>query len=115
ELAKAAGATFVARGTTYHAQQLSDVIAEAIAHDGFALVEAITACPIGFGRQNKSGSGANMMKWQKDHAVAKAAYEKLAAEEQADKFAIGVLYESKAPEYTKEYDKLIEQAQGGAK
>jgi len=115
ELAKAAGATFVARGTTYHAQQLSDVIAKAIAHDGFSLVEAITACPIGFGRQNKSGSGANMMKWQRDHAVAKAAYEKLSEAEQADKFAIGVLYESQAPEYTKEYDKLIEQAQGGAK
>ncbi|MBU2704246.1 hypothetical protein Ga0466249_005405 [Sporomusaceae bacterium BoRhaA] len=56
-----------------------------------------------------------MMKWQRDHAVAKAAYEKLTAEEQAEKFAIGVLYESEAPEYTKEYDKLIEQAQGGAK
>jgi 2-oxoglutarate/2-oxoacid ferredoxin oxidoreductase subunit beta len=115
ELAKAAGATFVARGTAYHAQQLSDVIAEAISHDGFSLVEAITACPIGFGRQNKSGSGAKMMKWQKDHAVMVAQASKMTAEQLADKFVIGVLHKAEAPEYTKQYDLIIEQAQKGAK
>jgi len=115
ELAKGAGATFVARGTTYHAQQLSDVIAQAISHDGFALVEAITACPIGFGRQNKSGDGANMMKWQKEHAVTAAQADKLSDEEMADKFIIGVLHRSEAPEYTKQYDELILSAQKGGK
>jgi len=115
ELAKGAGATFVARGTTFHAQQLSDVIAQAITHDGFALVEAITACPIGFGRQNKSGDGANMMKWQRDHGVTAAAAAKLSAEEMADKFIIGVLYQSEAPEYTQQYDELILSAQKGGK
>ena len=115
ELAKGAGATFVARGTTFHAQQLSDVIAQAITHDGFALVEAITACPIGYGRQNKSGDGANMMKWQRDHGVTAAAAAKLTPEEMADKFIIGVLYKSEAPEYTKQYDELILTAQKGGK
>jgi len=115
ELAKGAGATFVARGTTYHAQQLSDVIAQAISHDGFALVEAITACPIGFGRQNKSGDGANMMKWQKEHAVTAAQAAKLSDEEMADKFIIGVLHRGEAPEYTKQYDELILSAQKGGK
>jgi len=115
ELAKGAGATFVARGTTFHAQQLSDVIAQAITHDGFALVEAITACPIGYGRQNKSGDGANMMKWQRDHGVTATAAAKLTPEEMADKFIIGVLYKSEAPEYTKQYDELILTAQKGGK
>lgn len=113
ELAKGAGATFVARGTTFHAQQLSDVIAQAISHDGFALVEAITACPIGYGRQNKSGDGANMLKWQRDHGVTASAAAKLTAEELADKFIIGVLHRSEAPEYTTQYDKLIVAAQKG--
>lgn len=115
ELAKGAGATFVARGTTFHAQQLSDVIAQAISHDGFALVEAITACPIGYGRQNKSGDGANMMKWQRDHAVTATAAAKLTTEEMADKFIIGVLHNSEAPEYTKQYDELIIASQKGGK
>jgi 2-oxoglutarate/2-oxoacid ferredoxin oxidoreductase subunit beta len=115
ELAKGAGATFVARGTTFHAQQLSDVIAQAITHDGFALVEAITACPIGYGRQNKSGDGANMMKWQRDHAVTATAAAKLTAEQMADKFIIGVLHNIESPEYTKQYDELIIQSQKGVK
>ncbi len=115
ELAKAAGATFVARGTTFHAQMLSDLIAEAIEHDGFSLVEAVTACPIGFGRQNKRGSGANMMKWQRDQAVSAVQASKLSVEERADKFVIGVLHKSEVPEYTKQYDWIIEQAQKGAK
>lgn len=114
-LAEAAGATFVARATTYHAQLLSDLIAQAISHEGFSLVEAVTACPIGFGRQNKRGGGADMMKWQRDHAVTAAQAAKMSPEEMKDKFVIGLLYQSEAPEYTKQYDLIIEQAQKGAK
>ena len=112
KLAEAAGATFVARATTFHTQLLTDVIAKAIAHEGFSLVEAITACPISFGRQNKRGGAPDMMKWQRDHGVVLAAYNKLPEDQKEDKFPIGVLYETEAPEYTKEYDKVIAAAQG---
>ena len=44
ELAKAAGATFVARSTVYHVQQLADIIRQAIVHDGFSVVEILTQC-----------------------------------------------------------------------
>ncbi|WP_093797624.1 2-oxoacid:ferredoxin oxidoreductase subunit beta [Sporomusa acidovorans] len=115
DLARGTGATFIARATTYHTQLLTDVIAQGIEHVGFSVIEAITACPISFGRQNKKGSAPNMMKWQKDHGVMLAAYEKLTAEEQTDKFPIGVLYKAQAPEYTAEYDKVIAKAQKGAK
>ena len=76
ELVKAAGATFVARGTTFHAQILADLIAKGIEHKGFSLIEAVTACPISYGRQNKMGGPADMMKWQRDHAVPLAAWDK---------------------------------------
>ena len=112
QLAQAAGATFVARATTFHTQLLVDLIAKGIQHEGFSLIEAVTACPISFGRQNKRGGGAEMMKWQRDHGVVLAAYNKMTDEQKADKFPIGVLYETQAPEYTKEYDKVIEAAQG---
>ncbi len=111
ELAKAAGATFVGRSTSFHTQLLVDIIAQGIRHEGFSLIEAVTACPISFGRQNKMGSPADMMKWQRDHGVMLAAFDKLSAEQQQEKFPIGVLYQSQAPEYTKEYDKLIAAAQ----
>lgn len=69
ELAKAAGATFVARCTTFHAQMLSDLIVKGIQHKGFQHIEAVSACPISFGRQNKMGGPAEMMMWQRDHTV----------------------------------------------
>ncbi|XER05097.1 hypothetical protein SRRS_05780 [Sporomusa rhizae] len=115
DLAKGTGATFIARATTFHTQLLTDVIAQGINHEGFSVIEAISACPISFGRQNKKGSAANMMKLQRDHGVMLAAYDKLIEEEKADKFPIGVLYKAQAPEYTAEYDKVVAKAQKGAK
>ena len=113
ELAKGAGATFIARATTFHAALLADLIAKGLEHKGFSIVEAITACPISFGRQNKMGSPANMIRWQRDHAVMIEAMPKMNAEQLNGKFPIGVLYESEAPEYVTEYQKVIKQAMGG--
>lgn len=116
ELVKAAGATFVARGTTFHAQILADLIAKGIEHKGFSLIEAVSGCPISFGRQNKIGGPADMMKWQRDHAVMLAAWNKMTDEQRAGKFPIGVLYENNdRKEYTEAYDELIARAQGGNK
>lgn len=112
ELAKGAGATFVARGTAFHTQMLVDLIAQGIEHNGFSLVEATSACPISFGRQNKIGDGPAMLKWQRDHATPIIAYNKLDDEARKEKFPIGVLYkEENAHEYTEEYTKIIAAAQ----
>ena len=107
ELAKAAGATFVGRSTVYHTPLLTDVIAQAIAKEGFSLVEAITQCPISYGRQNKKGDAPKMMQWQRDHAVNVEAAKKMTVEQLEDKFLIGVLHRSEVPEYTKQYEKLV--------
>ena len=115
ELAKGAGATFVARGTAFHATMMSDIIAQAIQHKGFSLVEAVSSCPVAYGRANELGDAPAMLKWQRDHAVPLAAYEKLDAEKQAGKFPIGVLFKQTAPEYAEEYAKLIARVQEGGK
>lgn len=114
ELVKAAGATFVARSTTFHAQMTTDLITKGIAHKGFSLIEVVTACPTSYGRQNKMGGPADMMKWQRDHGLPIVAYDKLSAEDKLVKFPIGLLYEvTDALEYTKAYDELIITAKGG--
>jgi 2-oxoglutarate/2-oxoacid ferredoxin oxidoreductase subunit beta len=109
ELAKAAGATFVARSTTYHAQQISDIIRQAILHEGFAVVEIMSQCPTYFGRKNKLGSAADMMRWFKDH-TAPVGSKKL--EEDPSLIERGVIVEKDLPEYCREYDKIIVRAQG---
>ena len=119
DLAKAAGATFCARATTFHVPLMVDVIAKGIAHKGFSIIECVSACPINFGRQNKAGTPAKMMEWQRDHGVMKAAWDKMDEEKRAEaiaagKFPIGVLFETNdVQEYTEAYDEVIRRAQGG--
>lgn len=107
ELARVAGATYVARGTAYHAAMLSDLVTKAIANKGFSVVEAISQCPTYYGRKNKLGTPVDMLTWQKDSAVTQAAAAKLTPSQMADKFVIGELYHGSAPEYTAEYDRII--------
>ena len=111
KLSIGAGATFVARGTAFHAQLLVDLIEKGIKHKGFSIIEAVACCPISFGRQNKLGDAPNMLKWQRDHAVPVTAWDKLDDEKKAGKFPIGILYEEQAPEFTEEYAKIIAVAQ----
>lgn len=119
DLAKAAGATFVARSTTFHVQNMVDVTAKAIEHKGFSIVECVTGCPTNFGRQNKIGSAPKMIEWQRDHGVMIGAWNRMDDETRAKaladgKFPIGVLYENNdVQEYTEAYDELIKRAQGG--
>ena len=107
ELAKAAGATYVARGTAYHVNQLVDVIAQGIENKGFSLVEAMTPCPISYGRRNKLGDAAAMLKGMAQQVVPLAAFEKLSDEQRQGKMPMGVLHKSDFPEYCSEYAQVI--------
>ncbi|MDR3565060.1 MAG: thiamine pyrophosphate-dependent enzyme [Negativicutes bacterium] len=110
-LAIAAGATYVARGTAYHTNLLTDLVVKGIESKGFSVIDAITQCPISYGRKNKLGSAGDMMAWQRDKAVFTQAVSKMRPEELQGKFVIGELYRASAPEYTAEYDKLIARVQ----
>lgn len=112
DLAKAAGATYVARSTAYHELHLTDMIAEGFDNKGFSFIEAIVQCPTAFGRKNKMGSPADMMKWMRDTAVMQNAWDKLGAEQRDGKFPIGVLHKSESLDYASAYQKVIEIAEG---
>ena len=115
DLARAAGATFTARATSYHVPLLTSVIEKGIAHKGFSVIEAVTACPTNFGRQNKIAAPALMMAWQRDHAVMKAKWDTMTDAEREGKFPVGVLSErNDVKEYTEAYDEIIRRAQGGS-
>lgn len=107
-LAGAAGATFTARTTAYHAPQMTKMLEKALEHKGFSLVEAISVCPTYYGRKNKKGSVVNMMEFLKDSFVDAKAYEKLPEDKRQGKFIMGEFKCTEAPEYTSEYMKIIE-------
>ena len=109
ELAKAAGATFVARTTSYHVQQMADIIRQAVVQEGFSVVEIMSQCPTYFGRKNKLGSAADMMRWFKEHTVPVGS-KKL--EENPTLIERGIIVQKELPEYCQEYEKIITKAQG---
>jgi 2-oxoglutarate ferredoxin oxidoreductase subunit beta len=111
DLAKAAGATFVARSTVYHAVELDRYIEQAIRKNGFSLVEAVSYCHTTFGRLNKLGSPTDMMRQLKDGSVSLNAAEKLSPEERETKIVRGVLHDVEKPEYTQLYEQLVKRVQ----
>ncbi|MDO9308513.1 MAG: thiamine pyrophosphate-dependent enzyme, partial [Deltaproteobacteria bacterium] len=112
KLAIGAGATFVARGTAFHANQIDKLIVEAIQHKGFSVVEILDDCPTTYGRRNKYKSVIEMMNRLKEVAVPVKAAEKMTAEQLKGKVLTGVLYKDDTKsDYTTEYAKVIERAQ----
>jgi 2-oxoglutarate ferredoxin oxidoreductase subunit beta len=109
-LASAAGATFVARSTTYHVMELDRLLHRAFVHPGFSIVEVITACPTCYGRRNRQGTPVEMMKWQKNVAIPVDKAEGLGPDELAGRIVTGVLVERTAPEYTQAYEALRQAA-----
>jgi 2-oxoglutarate ferredoxin oxidoreductase subunit beta len=110
ELAIAAGATYVARSTVYHALELDRCLADAISNDGFSLVEAMSYCHTTYGRINKLGAAVDMMRALKDTSISKSAYDRLSAEEREGntKIVRGVLHTQNRPEYTRVYNSLVD-------
>lgn len=113
ELVRGSGASYVARGTVYHARQLDRLIERGMTKEGFGLVEVLSPCPVGFGRRNQMKSAVAMMEWQKEHAVSLKKASKMNGEELKDKILTGVLFEREAPEYTQEYERLMNRAKTG--
>ncbi len=107
ELARGAGASFVARTTTYHAKEMIQIIYEAINHKGFSLVEVMSQCPTYFGRRNELGDPVEMMKWFKDNTTRKGSRKK---EEQPDLIERGVFVKEDRPEYISSYIASLKKA-----
>ncbi len=110
KLSIAAGASFVARTTTYHVREMSDIFQRAISHQGFAVVEIMSQCPTYYGRKNKAGSAVDMMEHFKNNTTP------IGSEKKKEHPAViehGVFIEEQRPEYCIEYDRIIETAVNG--
>jgi 2-oxoglutarate ferredoxin oxidoreductase subunit beta len=110
-LAISAGASFVARGTVYHATLLSNLIEKALQKTGFSVVEAMSNCHTQYGRQNKEGTATKMILAQKELAVPVSTAAKMTPEQLEGKYITGVLADIERPEYIQQYQMLIDGAQ----
>ncbi|MBW1829718.1 MAG: 2-oxoacid:ferredoxin oxidoreductase subunit beta [Deltaproteobacteria bacterium] len=110
DLSMASGASFVARTTTYHAQQMADIFRQAILHEGFSVVEVMSQCPTYFGRKNKLGGAVDMMEYFRDTTTPIGSKAK---KENPDLIERGIFIQEDRPEYCSEYDQIIERAMKG--
>jgi 2-oxoglutarate ferredoxin oxidoreductase subunit beta len=111
DLARAAGAAFVARSTVYHAIELDRLIEQAIEKQGFSVVEAVSYCHTTYGRLNKLGRPVDMMRYLKENSVKVRDPAERERKEQEGKIVRGVFLDRDIPEYTELYDQVIERAQ----
>ena len=111
ELAKGAGASFVARSTVFHATEAKNILKKAILHKGFSVVEILTQCPTHYGRKNKEGDAVQMMEGYKTNTT-KIGSKKL--EQNPNLIQRGIFVEdTDRPEYCEAYDRIIETAMKG--
>ncbi len=111
ELAVSAGATFVARSTTYAVVQTTNFIKKAINHNGFSLVEIISQCPTQYGRLNKLGNAKSMLLSQKENSISLIKSKKMSEDDLKDKIITGIFCEIERPEYTKAYRDYVKNIQ----
>ncbi len=110
KIASGAGATFVARTTTYHVQELAKLMRKAIEHKGFAVLEILSQCPTYFGRKNKQGEAPQMVEYFKDHTAPIGSKN---LESDPTLIPRGIFVEENIPEYCEAYAETI--ALAGAK
>lgn len=110
KLATAAGASFVARTTTYHVKEMQQFITKAIRHRGFSVVEVLSQCPTHFGRRNGAVEAIEMMEQFKT-GTAKIGSRQL--EETEDLIPRGIFVEDERREYCDRYEDVIARARGG--
>ncbi len=112
-LAMGAGASFVARTTAFHAIETQNYVKEAINHNGFSMLEIVSSCPVIYGRLNKKGSPADMLKHMRDNSITLAAKEKLPKEKTEGKIIRGILKRDERTEFTDAYAQLVKKVMGG--
>ncbi len=98
ELVKGAGASFVARWTTYHPRQLVKTAKKAIQKKGFAFVEVLSQCPVEFGRKTGIGNAVQMLEWYKTKSVSVTRAKDMSPEDLRDRIVVGEFVDIEKPE-----------------
>jgi 2-oxoglutarate/2-oxoacid ferredoxin oxidoreductase subunit beta len=98
ELVRGAGATFIARWTTYHPRQIVKTAKKAIQKKGFSFVEIVSQCPVEFGRKTGMGNSVQMLEYYKQNSVSIARAKGMSLEELKGKIVVGEFMDVEKPE-----------------
>ena len=105
-LVAAAGGSYVARWTTYHPRQLRKTIKKGIKKKGFAFIEAVSQCPVQFGRASRLGKSVDILNFFKETSLKITKTKDLPDDDLADKILVGEFADSEKPELTAQWHEL---------
>jgi 2-oxoglutarate ferredoxin oxidoreductase subunit beta len=111
-LAMAAGAPFVARGTTFDAKNTEKYIRKGLEKPGFAVIEVSAACPTSYGRMNKCPDPTGMLLQQEQASISTKQAVELPPEELQEKIVTGVLQNEDRPEASSRYYEMVAERSG---
>lgn len=89
KLVAAAGATYVARYGVVQPLLLQRAIQRGLQHKGFSFIEALSPCPTQFGRRNRMGDAAEVLKGLQSSLVSKKEAAKMSGETLQGKVVYG--------------------------
>ncbi len=111
KLAAAAGASYVARWTTVHQNDLKQSMKKAIEMQGFRFIEVTSQCPTAFGRRAGFKDAGEMIKWFRENAVSIEETRKLGEEDVSGKIVVGEFAEKKRSTLVETIQQSIREAQ----
>lgn len=121
-LAKAAGATYVARSTVKHGKVLENYILKGFKNKGFSVIEAVSNCHTQYGSKNKMRDPIVAIDWIASREIPLAKAKKMKASELKDKVITGEFitpnddfeaweyYNRPEKEYSEAYEELRQKA-----
>ena len=100
QLAIAAGASYVARWTTYHVFHLLKSMKKAIMKKGFSFVEIISQCPVSYGKIVGMRTASDFLRLYKETSVNVKKTALMKEEELENKIIIGEFIDKEREEFT---------------
>jgi len=109
DLVASAGASYVARWTTYHVFPLIRSMKAAIENKGFSFIEIMSQCPDNYGRRVGLRTANDFLHLFKEKSIRIEKTKGMTEDDLVDKIVIGKLRDVDRPEYTAQLHKLTEE------
>jgi len=107
KLVEAAGASYVARWTTFHVKQLVSSMKKGLLKEGFAFIEVVTPCPVQYGRYTGVRDPVESLLMLKKLSIPLSKVKSMSEEELEGRIVIGEFVDRNVVGFTKAYRRLL--------
>jgi 2-oxoglutarate ferredoxin oxidoreductase subunit beta len=105
-----AGASYAARWTTFHREELKEALRKALLTKGFAFVEAVSQCPTAFGRRIGLKTAADLLRWFEANSVPLHEAARMVEKDLEGKIVVGEFARRDFPTFSQTVHKMVKEA-----